>query len=582
MTIKRHFSLFTPASTLWAGCLLALLAFAVVLWSQGAVEQRPAVPKLTLAQVEQLVSSKVPDSTLSTQIQKRGLAFTPTPAIVGSLRAKGAGPQTLATISTLISREASTQTGRHQVPVMNVAGGVPQGSLLVGDASQPTLEQARREIPGIVTKIYRSLDEGNPQAARAYFSGDVLNDVQQLDAICIPFSYKASYVASVIERPGPVFQARVRTLFKSSDEKAQVFTFQPYLGSFMLLRVEKDEFAAEIESAKEAVRQFIFAVRGGRWDIASRYASHGLPLDQMKSPKWEEYFGKITSAKVSSSETLTKGGILLLIRVDVRDYSSYLPDFLVDPETGLIVRAFFRSPENIFSQLPDPAGFTDPDIEAHGLQRFGLAEASVSPAAKRAPGPIDSEPSLAETMRLIQASMKEQGPVDYVSTTSNRDNPSITTRVKDRSVEDNVVADPAACTLHVYITQNDSLVTSLGGKTFAQGTYDQRVQIASTVSFKDVETITVESRQVSQNRSFVALGHPEISTVVEPSVFVVQLSASKPVFSAHLSTTIGSGAPQVSDNTGAVTEFLFRDEERANRAAKAMRHAVELCGKQKP
>jgi hypothetical protein len=78
--------------------LVVILALAVIFVPQDAVGQHPVVPKLTLSQVEQLVSSKVPDSTLSTQIQKRGLAFAPTPAIVESLRAKGAGSLTLAAI----------------------------------------------------------------------------------------------------------------------------------------------------------------------------------------------------------------------------------------------------------------------------------------------------------------------------------------------------------------------------------------------------------------------------------------------------------------------------------------------------
>jgi TonB family protein len=231
---------------------------------------------------------------------------------------------------------------------------------------------ARSVIPAILTNIYRSLDQGDPQAARQYLSGDVLNDAHRLDAICMPYSYRAHYVSSVIERPGPVFEARVRTLFKPFEVRAQVFSFIPSMGSFMLTQVERDPMSAEIESARETVRQFIFAVRAGRWDVAARYASPGLPLDQMKSAQWTEYFSKISRADVSSDDTRTKGGLLLLVRMEVRGDPSYLPDFLVDPETGLIVRAFFRSPENIYSQLPDPAGFTDPETEANSLKRFGL------------------------------------------------------------------------------------------------------------------------------------------------------------------------------------------------------------------
>ena len=79
--------------------LLVFLAVAVVAWPQVSPRQQSAVPKLTLSQIENLVLHGVPDSTMSTQIQRRGLAFTPTSAILESLRAKGAGPLTLAAIS---------------------------------------------------------------------------------------------------------------------------------------------------------------------------------------------------------------------------------------------------------------------------------------------------------------------------------------------------------------------------------------------------------------------------------------------------------------------------------------------------
>lgn len=72
--------------------------------------------------------------------------------------------------------------------------------------------------------------------------------------------------------------------------------------------------------------------------------------------------------------TLYEGGIRLLICVDIWSGRWYLPDFLVDPSTGLIVRAFYKSPENIFSEVPDPSGVTDPDFEAYTLKRFGLKE----------------------------------------------------------------------------------------------------------------------------------------------------------------------------------------------------------------
>ena len=81
-----------------AGLMLVFLAVSAILWPQNANGQQQPLPKLTLSQIEQLVSHGVPDSTMAAQIQKRGLAFTPTPVNLDELRAKGAGLQTLAAI----------------------------------------------------------------------------------------------------------------------------------------------------------------------------------------------------------------------------------------------------------------------------------------------------------------------------------------------------------------------------------------------------------------------------------------------------------------------------------------------------
>lgn len=672
-----------------AGFAVILLATVAIFAHPIAIGQQPPLPKLTLSQIEQLVSHGVPDSTMAAQIQKRGLAFTPTPANLEELRAKGAGPLTIAAIESTMRGGANPGRTALQEPVAAAAPGY--------DASASMLSEARQTIPLEVATIFHSLDEGNPQGARRFLSSDILNDAHHLDQICIPYTYRAHYVASIVERPGDLFETRVRVLIKPFKEVAQIFWFHASNGVFVATGVDSDQFTTDAEQAKESVRQFIFAVKGGRWEIAARYASPHLPLDPLKSPKYAAYFEKITTANASFDKTLYEGGIRLLIRVDVRGGLWYLPDFLVDPSTGLIVRAFFRSPENIYSEVPDPAGVTDPDFEAYTLKRFGLEadaeraiakaqtakisadngtlrytvnecrvdagkvictgeetylgqgtfETSMNPygasltddhgakfsrsdawfgslSGPHNPGgrlvpevPVScvwiydgftpgtrrvdlefpngtvlsnvplidaakaddtaSSPTLAETVQLIHDTMKEQGQLDYVAITSNRNNPSITSRIKVHSAEYNVAADLETCTLHVDFVEDDSVETSVGGKTFAAGTYDQHSQIASTVPFKNVEGITVRSRQESQNQSFVAMGHPELSATVAPSVFVVQFSASKPVFSAHVSTAKGSEAPKVSDNTGMLTEFLFRDEETANRAAKAMRKAVELC-----
>jgi TonB family protein len=95
--------------------LLSLLVVVVILWPQNAEGQQASIPKLTLSQVEGLVSHHVPDSTMQTEIQRRGLAFTPNPAVVESLRAKGAGPLTLAAIEAFFLK-ATPSVGSESKP----------------------------------------------------------------------------------------------------------------------------------------------------------------------------------------------------------------------------------------------------------------------------------------------------------------------------------------------------------------------------------------------------------------------------------------------------------------------------------
>lgn len=81
--------------------LLLIVPAIIVHWSLDASGQQASLPKLTLVQIEGLVSHGVPDSTMSAQIKMRGVAFTPDQASLDALRAKGAGPLTLDAIKEL-------------------------------------------------------------------------------------------------------------------------------------------------------------------------------------------------------------------------------------------------------------------------------------------------------------------------------------------------------------------------------------------------------------------------------------------------------------------------------------------------
>jgi TonB family protein len=107
MKIKHPFEV-RSARCSAARLVFALLAVTAIFWPRNAIGQQQSLPKLTLSQIEQLVSHGVPDSTMAVQIQKRGVAFTATPANLDELRAKGAGPLTLAAIQTAASSVPAT------------------------------------------------------------------------------------------------------------------------------------------------------------------------------------------------------------------------------------------------------------------------------------------------------------------------------------------------------------------------------------------------------------------------------------------------------------------------------------------
>jgi len=224
------------------------------------------------------------------------------------------------------------------------------------------------------------------------------------------------------------------------------------------------------------------------------------------------------------------------------------------------------------------AGATEAELSA--ILAKGAPSAEQPPAAVVPAAPVAasaaSSPTLADTMKFIQEKLKEQGLVEFVETVSVQNQPSITIRISVRSKDDDVVADPAACTLHAAGTYDSNTVASAGGKTIS--TEDQHSYLSGTLAFKDVEKITVEHVLDFFNRHTAESGHPEFTATAGTPVFFVELSATKTLFTRHETNTTGNKAPVVTDEPLKEASLVFRDEETANRVAKAILHAVELCG----
>jgi hypothetical protein len=80
------------------------------------------------------------------------------------------------------------------------------------------------------------------------------------------------------------------------------------------------------------------------------------------------------------------------------------------------------------------------------------------------------------------------------------------------------------------------------------------------------------------NQAYAEAAHPEITVTVTPPMFYVKFWASNAVFTVHTSTTKGKQPTVEKDTTSKINGLSFRDEDTANRLAKAMIHAMELCG----
>jgi hypothetical protein len=207
------------------------------------------------------------------------------------------------------------------------------------------------------------------------------------------------------------------------------------------------------------------------------------------------------------------------------------------------------------------------------------------PAAQRAVAPPPKHdnrgPSLAQTMLFIQDKMNGHGQVSYMFT--GNVNGGYTYR--QTSLMSDVSVDSAACTLQATATEEASPQIMTGeayssGAPVLQFGPSTRTVKRIKVQLKDVEGIIVENAGDHFGRFQAENGHPEATGTVAPAVFDLSLAASKSVFFVHrFYLQSGESRPKTEyDGSFREVSFTFRDEDSANRVAKALTHAIELCG----
>jgi hypothetical protein len=150
-------------------------------------------------------------------------------------------------------------------------------------------------------------------------------------------------------------------------------------------------------------------------------------------------------------------------------------------------------------------------------------------------------PSLDVTMKFIQDKMNAVGRLDYsISFHNSADNKNWVERLSDELT--NVVADPASCRLrfHERFVSNDK----------------ERFSGDDGFDLRKVQNVMVLSVEQDLKRHGE---HPTWERNATPEVWSVWVECSQ----------------------NKIYSLYFRDEEMAKRVARAMNHAVELCGGKK-
>lgn len=193
------------------------------------------------------------------------------------------------------------------------------------------------------------------------------------------------------------------------------------------------------------------------------------------------------------------------------------------------------------------AGATEAELYAVLAQgETATRPAEQPPVAAPAAAPVAvsaaSGPSLAESMQFVQDKLNGLGKVAWGDFCQDTSNGSTWTDTLTSEIG-NVVADQSQCRISFHRKATN------GGKTYTDED--------SVFSLRDVQEIVVKPYEKAETEWSAKNGHPNIITVsASPSVTALIVRSSQ----------------------GGEDVFRFTDATLADRVAKALNHAVELCG----
>jgi len=176
-----------------------------------------------------------------------------------------------------------------------------------------------------------------------------------------------------------------------------------------------------------------------------------------------------------------------------------------------------------------------------GMLAGGIFSAAALGQQSATPQPAVSGPTLAATMQIVQSTLNEQGRLSW--TTNYHDSADASNWSYQFSFETSkVVADASACTIayHYIIVRDGTQISDSDAK----------------FNLHDVQDLTLTTGDQRQNKNDAAAGHSTWAAKTDPPIFDLVVR--------------GQGTAEF--------YFFFKDEDTANRATKALGHAVELCG----
>lgn len=204
----------------------------------------------------------------------------------------------------------------------------------------------------------------------------------------------------------------------------------------------------------------------------------------------------------------------------------------------------------------------------HALAGFVLcAQACLAQNVPPPPKP-DAGPSLEFTLKFIQDQLTNRGVISYKTTTpDDEDGIRYVNRILDAHT------DPATCSLSFRVDETSSYDIVRKSTGAVVRTYTDDTTQSFRFSFHDIAKLEVRDSD-----------HPVIpshtGSVVDPTVYTLMLTPSRAAIEYDMQCTgdCDGSTSEHGKTTWWHPYLMFYFGESANRVARAMLHAVELCG----